>query len=215
MSNLNIDLSEEAQRIQEETLPPSRELYKQVFGKFKEWALEKNYVGTPEDLILVYLKHLSEKYAPSTLWSKYSMLRSMILIENNVDISNYAKVKSFIKQKNIGYEAKKSRVFTEEEVQKFVNDASDIDFLAHKVYTILGLSGCCRKVELYNMKPEDMEDNGMNVMIKIPKTKNGNPRSFVVAGEFYKYYKKYAALRPLNAKKANFFLKFQKGKCHN
>ncbi|KAJ6642733.1 hypothetical protein Bhyg_07687, partial [Pseudolycoriella hygida] len=44
-----------------------------------------------EKVMLVYLDHLLNKYAPSSIWCFYSMLRSSIKYNYNVDI-DYPKV---------------------------------------------------------------------------------------------------------------------------
>lgn len=50
-------------------------------------------------------------------------------------------------------------------------------------------------------------------MITISETKNDLPRKFVIDGEFYKIFKKYAALRPENVVSDEFFLCLRDGKC--
>lgn len=206
-------MSEENQEI---PLPlNSRELYKGVYSTFKKWMDEKNHTEFDEDLILIYFDHLSKNYAPSTLWSKYSMLRSTIACEHNIDISKYERLRAFLKEKNFGYIRKESKIFTDEEILKFMTEAPDRLYLSHKVFAIMALCGCLRKSEMYEMKLKDILDNGRNLVVTIPVA-NKDPRVFAVDDEFYySIYKKYASIRPARVQKDNFFLKYQNGKCHN
>lgn len=87
---------------------------------------------------------------------------------------------------------------------------------------IFGILGACRKDELIHVATNDIEKyycdsdtekkNPM-ILVKIPKTKNGIERSFTVKDEFYKFYEKYATLRPKNVPHSRFFINYQNGKC--
>lgn len=72
---------------------------------------------------------------PSTLWSQYSMLRSTLDIKKGIDMSKYSKLRAFLKRQNEGYLPKKSRVFTKEQVDNFLNNAPDNLYLMQKVGT--------------------------------------------------------------------------------
>lgn len=61
------------------------------------------------------------------------MLKSMINLNENVDINSYKKLKSFLKLQGVGYHSKKAQTFTPENVQQFCNEASDDKFLATKI----------------------------------------------------------------------------------
>lgn len=57
----------------------------------------------------------------------------MLKIKKNVDISTYHKVTSFLKTLNVDYKPKKSTVFSQEDVEKFLSEAPDDRFLMMKV----------------------------------------------------------------------------------
>ena len=59
------------------------------------------------------------------MWSHYSMIKSLLSIRNGVDISRYLKLRAYLKKQNEGYTAKKSRVFTKENFEKFIFEAPD------------------------------------------------------------------------------------------
>lgn len=80
----------------------------------------------------------SEKYSPNTLWPKYSMLKTMLTLKNrNLPAKYFDMVESVIKNKNKGYQAKKSKVLTREELIRFMSEAPDDVFLLQKVYIVV------------------------------------------------------------------------------
>lgn len=111
----------------------SREIYEYMYQRFFDWCKEKNIQLYSEDVLMVYFSNLANKMKPSTLWSQYSMLRSTLDIKNGIDISKYSKLRAFLKRQNEGYLPKKSRVFTKEEVDRFLNSAPDNLYLMMKV----------------------------------------------------------------------------------
>lgn len=82
---------------------------------------------------MAYFTELAEKYAGPTLWSKYSMLKSTIICNQNINIGDYKQLASFVKRKNDGYMPTQSKVFTTEDVNKFLSEAPDEMYLAMKV----------------------------------------------------------------------------------
>lgn len=91
-----------------------------------------------------------------------------------------------------------------------------------QVGAIFGILGGCRREELTNVKvndirlyyaAEDTYGHHPMIMVHIPKTKNGEARSFTVKGEFYEIYKRYASLRPEAVDHGRFFVNYQGGKC--
>jgi len=45
---------------------------------FESWMNLRKIKGIDENVVLAYFLHLQKKLAPSSLWTKYSMLRSTI-----------------------------------------------------------------------------------------------------------------------------------------
>ncbi|KAL0851950.1 hypothetical protein ABMA28_000232 [Loxostege sticticalis] len=163
--------------------------------------------------MLAYFSELSAKLKPSTLWSRFSMIKSMLKIRNNVDISEYPKLNAFLKRQSDGFTSKKSKILTSDEVEKFLNEAPDDRYLATKVALIFGVVGACRREELANITLKDIEAHGDMLLIKIPNTKNKIPRSFVVEGDFLRIVQKYMNQRSQKEKTDSFFQNYQKGKC--
>lgn len=159
----------------------------------------------------------SEKFAPSSLYTKISMLKSSLLAKKNIDIKKYHKVDSYLRQNAVGYIPKKSKTLSKEEVLNFLNNASDEDYLMEKVALAFGILGACRKGEIVNIKLRDIEDKGSVLVINIPVTKNYKARSFCVLDNqelnAMGLYRKYLALRPENVGHDRFFLSCKKGRC--
>ncbi|KAK9730340.1 hypothetical protein QE152_g15247 [Popillia japonica] len=92
---------------------------------------------------------------PSTLWSQYSMLRSTLDIKKGIDMSKYSKLRdsklrAFLKRQSEGYLPKKSRVFTKEQVDNFLNNALDYSCLMQKVDTFKIKEYICKEF-LYSL----------------------------------------------------------------
>ena len=157
-----------------------KKIYKQTLKEFRVWMAEKNTNPYDEKVLLAYFKHLSSKNLSSTLWPKYSMLNTMLKIATNINIGSYFLLRAFLKKLNVGYRAKKSKIFTSDEIKKFIADASNDRYLEVKVNInkliylfselfseflparqfrvllfclqvaiILGITGACRRNELY------------------------------------------------------------------
>ncbi|KAJ8965697.1 hypothetical protein NQ317_002028 [Molorchus minor] len=150
---------------------------KNTYELYSKWCVAKGVQHTSETVLLAYFCEISKQSKASTLWSRYSMLRAVLNFRHNVDISNYAKLKAFLKRKNVGYQAKKST-----DIDTFLNNAP-IEYLPQKVALIIGISGACRCDELLKMK------------IMIPVTKTYSSRTFVITkSEWINIIKQYCDL---------------------
>lgn len=68
------------------------------------------------------------------MWPKYSMLRTMLKIKDrNFPENVFGIVENFIKNKNKGYQPRKSEVLSREHVMKFLKEAPNEIFLMYKV----------------------------------------------------------------------------------
>lgn len=123
-----------------ENLPDrSKYRYKNAYVAFVKWQETNNFTSFDEPILLEYFSEKSKVYKPPTLWSMYSMLRSTILCQHDIDISKGAELISFLKKQNDGYISKKSKVFTADEIQQFMCDAPDDHYLLIKVYLLFFL----------------------------------------------------------------------------
>lgn len=111
----------------------SSKRYNDAYNKFMAWRKEQKTESFVEDVFLAYFDDGAKHYAPSTLWSMYSMLKSKLIANHNIDIARYSRLIAFLKRKNVGFEPKQASVFTPEEIKKFLLDAPDSEFLVVKV----------------------------------------------------------------------------------
>lgn len=83
------EILREANEASDGLLPDkSRWRYEKVLADFKEWRKIKcksNIIN--ETIILAYLSTLSKILKPSSLWTKFSMLKKAIIIDDGYDIS--------------------------------------------------------------------------------------------------------------------------------
>lgn len=198
----------------------SKKKYEYTYSKYKEWCTEKN-VQHPgnEKVLIAYFSQLSSTYKPSSLWAFYSMIRAMISIEINTDISKYTNLVALLKRKSEGYRCKKSMVLTKTNVTTFLQQADDKTHLLWKVALIIGLAGACRREELTNLLIKHVKDEGTCFHFCLPSTKTKIARDFFVTSgdiagiDMVKLIRKYINLRPDNVKHGRFFLQYRGGKC--
>ncbi|XP_057330039.1 uncharacterized protein LOC130670624 [Microplitis mediator] len=137
------------------------------------------------------------------------MLRSMIDIKHKINIFNYSGLIAFLKQKNKGFKSKKVETLDAEQINQFSHQAPDNQVLAIKVALIFVFQGACRRQELCDLTVDNIIDKGDMLLVKIPKTKTGKAKSFVVSDEFYQISKKYSSSRQTNLATKRFFVGYR------
>ncbi|KAJ8706480.1 hypothetical protein PYW07_012558 [Mythimna separata] len=208
------DILTEARTACDSLLPSiSKDRYITTYENFLKWKNKKNAKSFSENVVLAYFNELASKYKPSSLWTTYSMLKTTLKMNNGVDIKLYSNLIAFLKRRSDGFIKKKSKVLSSDDVEKFLRDAPDSQYLATKVALIFGINGACRRQELHNITTNDIENQGNILLIKIRNTENKISRSFVIDGPFYEVVKKYEALRTTKVKNNHFFQNYQKGRC--
>ncbi|KAJ8976391.1 hypothetical protein NQ317_003941 [Molorchus minor] len=168
MNNCESEEIVEAANIAISNLLPtkSRSLYDIAYNRFKKWCTEKNVQVYSENVLLAYFSENAKNYKSSTLWAQYSMVKSCLIIYDNIDISKFPKLIAFLKR--TGEDIKRKKL-TKSEIDRFLSSADDKEFLMIKVGLILGITGACRTDELVNLTVADIEDPvGKNTMGKIP-----------------------------------------------
>lgn len=135
------EIIEAAQETSLKLLPEkSRRRYENAYDKFISWRRIKQIKSSfSENVMLAYFNEISQKIKPSTLWTQYSMLRNTIYINHNVDISNYLKLRAFLKRSSDGYRPKKAKILTSQQVNEFITRAPDEKFLFTKVIFLIDI----------------------------------------------------------------------------
>jgi integrase len=116
------------------------------------------------------------------------------------------------------YRPKKSKVFTREDLEKFLDSALDEKYLLLKIVFIMGVAGGCRISELCKMSIGDVEDRGNVLVVQVPDTKTYKQRTFTVVNgnnsvHAIEVYHKCRKLRPENVTHKRLFLNYQRKKC--
>ena len=127
------NFEKEAELVLNDLLPlKSKQLYLKTYEDFMEWK-KANSAFFDESVFLVYFQELSKKLKLPTLWSIWSKLRTTLSLKERVNIENYHNLKTYLSNKNKGYQPKKSKTFTIADVNKFLNLADDTIYLSIKV----------------------------------------------------------------------------------
>jgi hypothetical protein len=133
--NIPPEVFEAARKATLNLLPQkSRQQYELVFKKFNEWCIRnKVEMNVTENVCLAYFADRAKHVKPSSLWSEYSMVKSSLLIKKNIDLKHFFKLTAFMKRQSAGYQCKKSKVFSKDQIYKFINEAPDETYLMMKV----------------------------------------------------------------------------------
>ncbi|KAJ8949939.1 hypothetical protein NQ317_008741, partial [Molorchus minor] len=97
------------------------------YNRFKKWCAKKNVQVYSENVLLAYFSENAKNYKSSTLWAQYSMVKSCLIIYDNI------KPVTDIKQKKI-------ENIDKSEIDRFLSSADDKEFLMIKVGLILGIA---------------------------------------------------------------------------
>jgi integrase len=98
------------------------------------------------------------------------MLKATLNVKENIDIGAFLKVIAFLKRNAVGYEAKKSKVLTIEEVNTFLKEADDNGYLLMKVALLFGICGAWRIEELHSLHVGDIVEQGSSLFITLSDT---------------------------------------------
>ncbi|KAJ8978872.1 hypothetical protein NQ317_009016 [Molorchus minor] len=134
--------------------------------------------------------------------------RGYVNVENNQDISKFYKLIAFLKRKREGYRPKK--IFTRQNIDKFIAETPDEKYLTFKVVAVMGILGACRRKEHCQMSLNNIEDLGNTLVVNIPDSKTRVSRTFTVITETYiDLY----PLRPAHVNHHRLFIKYTSNKC--
>ncbi|RZC35734.1 hypothetical protein BDFB_013332 [Asbolus verrucosus] len=69
----------------------SKEKYENAYRQFDDWYKEKQMKEIKEEMLLAYFQQKSKAYKSSTLWSIYSMMRTLF-VKKNICIKKFVSV---------------------------------------------------------------------------------------------------------------------------
>lgn len=111
----------------------SKSAYENMYAAYNKWCKTKKIAKSTEDSILAYFNSELKAYKSSSLWTKYSMLRATINLNEGIDISTFPSVIPYLKRKAEGHKPKKSLTLTKQDVDKFLSVADEKQYLLSKV----------------------------------------------------------------------------------
>jgi integrase len=128
------------------TLPAaSREQYVRTYEKFQAWRVGKRLEGpSNEKELFAFLHHKLETnkwVSPGTLWSRFSMLRSMIHAKEGLDIKTTninSTIQTWLKRVGTTYKTKQAFIFTKEQVRRFIKEAPE-GAIVQKLVLLVGV----------------------------------------------------------------------------
>lgn len=133
-----VELIEAAAEANGDLLPfKSKGRYQKVYDDYIKWKESKKATSNSERVVVSYFSEMAKsKKKPTTLWSHYSMLKATLKVFVKVDIATYVSVTAMLKRKSHGYLPKKAKVFSEAELQQFLDNAPDVAWLDVKVTSL-------------------------------------------------------------------------------
>lgn len=115
----------------------SKAKYDNCFTNFEKWCESKNVRNIDESVMIAFFGQLCEKFAASTVWSQYSMIKASLIAKRDIDISKYKRLTAMLKQNSVGYKPKKAKILTAREVETFLANAPDEIHLITKVNLVM------------------------------------------------------------------------------
>ncbi|XP_064213494.1 uncharacterized protein LOC135266508 [Tribolium castaneum] len=197
----------------------SKHLYEETYNAYRKWRSNKKIDTICEDTILAYFSSELSRYKSSSLWSKYSMLRSTINLRERIDISKFPSVIPYLKRKGEGYKPKKSLILSKDHIDEFFRKADTKEHLFNKVVLIFGVAGACRRQELVTLTTTCVQDCKTHFLIKLEDTKTKVDQCFIItAGKLenvnlLELVRRYMEIRPTKTPHNRFFINYTKEKC--
>ncbi|KAJ8921818.1 hypothetical protein NQ315_004026 [Exocentrus adspersus] len=211
----NFELEDAVKEVMDGILPKkSRKIYEAQYDTFVKWCCQRKLENVNEDVLLK-----SKTLSSSTLWAHYSMLKTMLNVKRNIDVSKFYKLSAFLKRKSEGYKPKNAKVLTLDQIDKFLLEVPDKDFLMIKVALIFGVAGACRGKELHQLTISDVTDMDHALLVNVRNTKNNVDRNFIINNsnkngiDLIEVCRKYMALRKPETTHSRFFVRYEKSQC--
>lgn len=159
----------------------SKARYDKVYQRFQSWCEEKKVAKgyASENIVLAFLREMSSKYAASTLWSMFSMLKKTLRSYERLDLGEMPMAMDFLKKLDKGQARKKSAAFSRDAIEKYMREAPEPACMVIKLVSQFSLFGGLRKSEVSALCVRDVSVFEQTLVVNIPKSKTG-ARSFTI-----------------------------------
>ncbi len=111
----------------------SKAIYELAYKHFNEWLQSKKITSVSEKVMLAYFNIKSKTLQSSSMWSLFSKLKCMINLHSEVNIGHYTQLVAFLKRKSVAHKAKKSKILTRNDFERFIKEADDNEHFLLKV----------------------------------------------------------------------------------
>ncbi|KAJ8919298.1 hypothetical protein NQ315_003882 [Exocentrus adspersus] len=206
----NFELEDAVKEVMDGILPKkSRKIYEAQYDTFVKWCCQRKLENVNEDVLLK-----SKTLSSSTLWAHYSMLKTMLNVKRNIDVSKFYKLSAFLKRKSEGYKPKNAKVLTLDQIDKFLLEVPDKDFLMIKHLYLVSQVLAEAKTTI-----SDVTDMDHALLVNVRNTKNNVDRNFIINNsnkngiDLIEVCRKYMALRKPETTHSRFFVRYEKSQC--
>jgi integrase len=111
-----------------------------------------------EENILAWLNHISPNYAPTSLWTMYSLLKKYLLWEMRIDLGKAPLIQQFLKTLSKTHKKKHAPAFTREEVFAFLDTPTTPETLWKKLAVLFAVYGALRTSETIPITWADIQE---------------------------------------------------------
>lgn len=118
----------------------SMKKYENAFDHFQKYQKEKGIEGKfDEPFLMAYFFDNNGKWNPKTMWSRYSMIKKVLIRDHNIDIGKYKRLTSYLGNNAKGFKSKQSARLLPDHIKRFILEAPDDEFLFTKVSFLFNL----------------------------------------------------------------------------
>ena len=93
----------------------SKRRYEIAHDKFMKWVDGKKINLNEKTLVAYFVRRSEILKSSGSLWSEFSMIKTMINVNLGINIEGYQKLMSFLKN-NVGFVDKKSKVYSKKKL---------------------------------------------------------------------------------------------------
>ncbi|XP_037043341.1 uncharacterized protein LOC119079497 [Bradysia coprophila] len=192
----------------------SRHRYDAVYGKFRKWQEAQDTNSFTEEVLLKYFGEMAKTVSPASLRSVYSMLKPMLSSKHNVNIGEYDQLLAFLKKAKEGLIRNNlPRQFTADEVNKFLQEASDTEYVVVKAVTVFAMCVSPQTDTLTSIKMEYIKDYGTEIVVRVPNPTTKAIKVCTISGKMVDFVRNYIRLRPKTVPTDRLFIQYRDGKC--
>lgn len=124
----------DAQKVAPKSLElKSKRRYETAYKRFSDWCKKKKIRLPTESDCLAFFVERGNFLKPTSLWTEFSMINALLVPQKGVDLKQFSSLTEFMKQRASGYQSKTTKVFTREQITKFLKEAPDSQYLMMKV----------------------------------------------------------------------------------